>query len=209
MRMSVLAVLAAAAIGAAGCTNNGSATPSPSPTPPPATSAAAGQVAACLVGTWQSTSVAGMAGVSGGSGVRLTIAADGTTTTDFTSMQPITFAVKIAETNVKGRFMYSGEASGKIRTESPTATSGKWEPSGSIDWSKVKVTAELTEPVSAKPADNLPIRDFLGDKSSQTGGVVDIDPLLGAGTYACEGTTTLILTPQDTSGLKWTLTRRP
>lgn len=208
MRMSVLVVLAAAAIGASACTD-GSATPTPSPTPPPATSAAAGAIASCLVGTWQSTTVQGPAGVTGGGGVRLTIAADGTATTDFTSMQPITFAAKIAETNVKGRFMYAGEASGKVRTESPTATSGKWEPAGSIDWSKVKVTAELTEPVPAKPADNLPIRDFLGDKSSQTGGVVDIDPLLGAGTYTCEGTTTLILAPQDTSGLKWTLTRRP
>lgn len=211
MRMPVLAVLAAVALGAAGCTDGTTTTPSsPSPTPPPAaTSAAASQVASCVVGSWQTSSVQGIAGVAGGAGATMTIAADGTTTIDFTSMQPITFAASIANNNVKGRFMYLGQASGKIRTASPTATSGSWEPAGSIDWSQVRVTLELTEPVQAKPLDNLPIRDYLGDKSSQTGGVVDIDPMLGSANYTCEGTTTLILTPQDNQGLKWTFTKRP
>jgi hypothetical protein len=56
--------------------------------------------------------------------------------------------------------------------------------------------------------DNLPIRDYIGDKSSQIGGVVDIDPMLGSGSYTCEGTGTLILAPKDSKGLTWTLTRR-
>jgi hypothetical protein len=207
MRISVLAVLTSAAIGAAGC--SGTSTPTPSPSTPPATSAAAGSVASCMVGTWQSTAVQGGFGVTGGAGVRMTITAAGDTTTDFTSMQPIMFAVKIAERDVKGRFTYGGQVNGKMRTASPTATSGTWEPAGPIDWSQVKVTLELTDPVQSKPLDNLPIKDYLGEKSSQTGGVVDIDPMLGSGSYTCEGTATLILTPKDQNGLKWTLTRKP
>ena len=64
--------------------------------------------------------------------------------------------------------------------------------------------------VVAKPFDNVPIRDLLGEKTNprQTGGVVDIAPMLGSGTYTCQGTTTLILTPQDSQGLKWTFTKK-
>lgn len=214
MRMSVLAVLAAAAIGAAGCADlSGNPSPSASPTPKPSpssTATASGKVAACLIGTWQTASVQGFTGLSGGSGARLSIGTDGTTLIDFSGMQPISFATKVAETNLKGRFVYSGQAGGKISTDSATATSGKWEPVGSIDWGKVKVTLDLSEPVVAKPFDNAPIGDLLGEKANprQTGGVVDIAPMLGTGTYTCEGTTTLVLTPQDANGLKWTLTKR-
>ena len=219
MRMSVLAVLAATAMGAAGCANipgfgPPSASPSTSPAPPasPAQPAqpAPNKVAACVVGNWQTDSVQGFTGLSGGSGAKLSVGTDGAILTDFTGMQPIAFTVKIGETNIKGRFAYSGQASGKIATDSATATSGKWEPVGTVDWGKVRVTLDLTEPVVAKPFDNVPIRDLLGEKANprQTGGVVDIAPMLGSGTYTCQGTTALILTPQDDQGLKWTFTKK-
>jgi hypothetical protein len=167
-------------------------------------------VAACLVGNWQTDSVQGFTGLSGGSGAKLSVGSDGTILTDFTGMQPIGFTVKVAETNLKGRFVYSGQASGKISTDSTTATSGKWQPVGTVDWGKVRVTLDVTEPVVAKPFDNAPIADLLGEKTNprQTGGVVDIAPMLGSGTYTCQGTTTLILAPQDSQGLKWTFTKK-
>jgi len=215
MRMSVLAVLAAAAIGAAGCGNlqinaQPSASPSSKPPPSPAQSSAATKVAACLVGNWQTEAAQGFTGLSGGSGAKLSVGTDGATLIDFTGMQPISFTVKVGETNLKGRFVYGGQASGKIGTDSATATSGKWDPVGQIDWGKVKVTLDLSEPVVAKPFDNVPIRDLLGEKANprQTGGVVDIAPMLGKGTYTCQGTNTLILTPQDSQGLKWTFTKK-
>jgi hypothetical protein len=216
MRKSVLAVLAAAAISAAGCGNlqvnaQPSASPSTNPAPPPSPAqAGTGKVAACLVGTWQTESVQGFTGLSGGSGAKMSVGTDGATLVDFSGAQPISFTVKVGETNIKGRFAYSGQASGKINTDSATATSGKWEPVGPVDWGKVKVTLDLTEPVVAKPFDNMPIRDLLGEKANprQTGGVVDIAPMLGSGTYTCQGTTTLILTPQDNQGLKWTFTKK-
>lgn len=216
MRMSVLAVLAAAAIGAAGCdvlqgAAQPSASPSSNPPPSPAQStAAANKVAACLVGNWQTDSVQGFTGLTGGSGAKLSVGTDGATLIDFAGMQPIAFTVKVGETNLKGRFVYSGQASAKIGTDSATATTGKWQPTGTVDWGKVKVTLDLTEPLVAKPFDNVPIRDLLGEKANprQTGGVVDIAPMLGSGTYTCQGTTTLVLTPQDDQGLKWTFTKK-
>lgn len=219
--MRMLAALSLAAIGAAagmaGCGNGTTPAPAGSSAPPPAaTTGAPSQVANCVVGSWQTTAVqqsaaaqGGSATVSGGAGVRLNVAADGAATLDFTSMQPVNFEAMVLGQNVKGSFTYAGEASTKVRTDSPSATSGTWQPAGSVDWSKVKVSADLTQPVQGKPLDNLPLRDYLGDKSSQTGGVVDIDPLLGKGTYTCEGSTSLTLTPENTKGLKWTLTKRP
>lgn len=216
MRMPVLAVLAAAAIGVAGCANiPGFGTPSASPSTSPAPPASPAQtgpnkVAACLVGNWQTESVQGFTGLSGGSGAKLSVGTDGAILTDFSGMQPIAFTVKVGETNIKGRFVYSGQASGKIVTDSTMATAGKWEPAGTVDWGKVKVTLDLTEPVVAKPFDNVPISDLLGEKANprQTGGVVDIAPMLGSGTYVCQGTGTLILSPQDTHGLKWTFIKK-
>lgn len=216
MRMSVLAVLAAAAIGAAGCANLqggaavASASPSTSKPAPSPSQAAPTKLATCLVGNWQTASVQGFTGLSGGDGAKLSVGTDGAILVDFAGMQPIAFAVKMGDTNIKGRFVYSGQASGKIGTDSATATSGRWEPVGPVDWGKVKVTLDLTEPVVAKPFDNVPIRDLLGEKANprQTGGVVDIAPMLGSGTYTCQGTTTLILTPQDDQGLKWTFTKK-
>jgi hypothetical protein len=219
MRMPVLAVLAATAIGVAGCadipgfgppTASPSASPAPPASPAPSGQAAPAKVAACLVGNWQTDAVQGFTGLSGGSGAKLSVGTDGAILTDFSGMQPIAFTVKVGETTIKGRFAYSGQASGKIGTDSATATSGRWEPVGPVDWAQVRVTLDLTEPVVAKPFDNVPIRDLLGEKANprQTGGVVDIAPMLGSGTYTCEGTTKLTLTPQDTHGLKWTFTKR-
>jgi hypothetical protein len=65
-------------------------------------------------------------------------------------------------------------------------------------------------PIVAKPFNNVPIRDLQGEKANprQTGGVVDIAPMLGAGTYLFQRTPMAVLTPQDDQGLKWTLTKK-
>ena len=127
MRMPVLAVLAAAAMGTAACgnLNLGTAQPSASPStnpPPSSTQAAPAKVAACLIGNWQTDSVQGFTGVTGGSGAKLSVGTDGAILVDFTGMQPIGFTVKAGDTNIKGRFVYSGQASGKIGTDSATTS---------------------------------------------------------------------------------------
>lgn len=206
MRVSVVAALASAtfALAVTGCTNGTTPTePSVSPTPSPTF---AGQVASCVVGTWHSIDAKG-ANVAGGGGVMVVIAPNGDVTMDFANMQPATFSVRVAETDIKGSFVYSGKASGKVRTFTTSGTSGDWEPDGPIDWSQLKVSADLTAPVQAKPLDNLPIADYLGDKSSSTGNIVDIAPMLGKGTFTCEGAT-LVLTPENNKGLTWTLGRK-
>jgi hypothetical protein len=85
-------------------------------------------------------------------------------------------------------------------------TSGTWEPVGTVDWDDIRVTIELTSPIEAKPLDNARLGDYAGDSADQTGNVVDVDPLLGAGEYECRGDT-LVLTPDDDGGITWTLAR--
>ncbi len=187
---------------------------STTPSPVPTAAASAGQVAACAVGKWTSVEVKGGSMVTGGGGVAVDIAANGTLTMDFASMQPATFSVRAGNTDFKGKFVYGGKATGMIRTSAPLASppglgtsQGTWEPAGPVDWSTLTVTLDLTSPVQGRPLDKLPLKDYLGDKSSSTGGVVDVAPILGKGTYICEGAT-LVLTPEGNRGLVWTLARK-
>lgn len=203
----VLAALAA-------CGDDGSE----NPTGPAATSAApsgptATGVAECVVGDWRTTGVAadatseaGTVDVSGGAGVSMTIGSDGATTVDFAAMDPVTFDGEIAGASVAGELAYGGAASGAVRTDTGAA-SGTWEPVGSADWRDVTVTVALTEPVAATPIDNAPIGDLVEQADEVTGEVVDIEPILGEGTFRCEGET-LALGPVDGEpGLTWTLER--
>jgi hypothetical protein len=171
-------------------------------------------VAACAVGNWQSTEASLVAGgplgngsVSGGSGVKVEVEATGQTEVDFTGMQPIMFSGTAMGATVKGQFVHTGKATGQIRTGDATSMSGTWEPVGKANWGDVKVTLELTEPLKAKPFENLPIASVVDNATnSQTGGVVDVDPLLGKAKYEC-GTNTLTLTPEDNKGVTWKLTK--
>jgi hypothetical protein len=65
---------------------------------------------------------------------------------------------------------------------------------------------DLTEPVQARPFDNVRIGEVVGGGVDQTGNVVDVNPLFGRGRYECRGDT-LTITPADDGGLGWTLSR--
>jgi hypothetical protein len=83
--------------------------------------------------------------------------------------------------------------------------SGTWEPVPPIDWADTRVTVDLLKPMKVRPVENVKIADYVADGASQTGNVVDIEPLLGKGSYQCQGDN-LVLTPDD-GGMGWTLTR--
>jgi hypothetical protein len=177
----------------------------------------AGEVVDCVVGDWRSTGVAGQIGggiaeveVGGASGVTLTVGPDGATTIDFTDMEPASFDGEAAGAEVAGELSYDGQATGTIRTgtDGGEATSGTWEPVDTADWSGVRVTVDVTEPVAARPFDGTPIGDVVGQADETTGDVVDVEPMLGEGTFECQVEDTLVLSPDDDRrGMTWTLDR--
>jgi hypothetical protein len=222
MRTPANAALAIAALGlaVAGCTD-GSITTGPTPgvggtatASAPAPSVTGGPVASCVTGDWRTTAASGEASagsaaarIDGGSGIAFEVGPDGATTVNFTGMQPATFTVAVAGTDVSGSFVYAGTVAGTIQTGGGTAaTSGTWEPVGTVDWGETRLTVDLTKPVQVRPLDNARIGDYVGDGANQTGNVVDVDPLLGTGTYECQGDT-LVLAPDSDSGITWTLAR--
>jgi hypothetical protein len=169
-------------------------------------------VAQCVTGTWRTTGVSGTDGsdianweLSGGSGVSVAIGAGGTVEVDFSGMQPVDFAARVADVDVAGRFSYGGQASGTVRTEGDT--SGSWEPEGQVDWAGLRLTVDLTEPVVARPLDDEPIGDSIANLAEQAGDAVDINPFLGTGSYRCEGDT-LVLSQDDDLDTEWTLQRQ-
>ncbi|MCW6008832.1 hypothetical protein K1W54_30455 [Micromonospora sp. CPCC 205371] len=212
MRTPAKAVMTLAAIGlaVAGCqtgTGGTGSTASPSPTPS-SSGSAGGQAVECVTGDWRTTGAAGTAGsgsataeVTGGSGVAVNIQRDGAVRADFSGMQPVTFDVNAAGTAIRGQFWYGGTANGTIRT-----MEGRWEPIPPIEWGDVRVTVDLTSPVKARPFDDVRLGDYVGDGVGQTGGVVDVQPFLGKGSYECRGDT-LVLSPSGDNGLTWTLAR--
>lgn len=202
--------LAAIGLAATGCqtgTGGTGSTPSPSPTPS-SSGSAAGQAAECVTGDWRTTGATGTAAsgntsadVTGGSGVAVNIQRDGAVRADFSGMQPVTFGLKVANTDVSGQFWYGGTANGTIRT-----MEGTWEPIPPMEWGDVRVTVDLTAPVKARPFDGVRLGDYVGDGVGQTGNIVDVQPFLGKGAYECRGDT-LVLSPSNDNGLTWTLQR--
>ncbi|WP_203789774.1 hypothetical protein [Paractinoplanes rishiriensis] len=90
---------------------------------------------------------------------------------------------------MRGNFVYAGQATGAITTDSTTGMTtspattgtsspdaGAWRPVGDLDWDKTTFTVNLTEPVQAQPFDNVPLGQYTGEGANQTGNVVDIDP---------------------------------
>jgi hypothetical protein len=100
----------------------------------------------------------------------------------------------------------SGTASPSPTIGGSASSSGSWEPLPPVRWGNTRVTVDLTAPVKIRMLDNAQISDYVGDGASRTGNVVDIEPLLGRGTYDCSGDT-LVLTPDRGDGTRWTLTR--
>lgn len=121
LRRNVLAAGAILILGVAACNTNDRNGGGTQPTPTP--------VAQCPVGDWRSTQVAASASVvgvtitaQGGSGVKMTIAADGAVHADVTGMQPIGFSAQAAAAQVKGEFLYQGSIDGKVNLSGATAT---------------------------------------------------------------------------------------
>jgi hypothetical protein len=146
-------------------------------------------------------------------------------------MKPVTFSARIGTAQVRGTFVYAGQATGTITTESGTGTAaspgtaspspqmtaspgmtgpspdaGAWRPVGDLDWDETTFTVDLTEPVQARPFDNVPLGQYTGEGADQTGNVVDIDPFFDAGRYTCQGDR-LTVTPDEDGDLPMVLQR--
>lgn len=211
MRLSATVVIGLSTMVSAACAT-GAAQPQSSASS--AATATGGPVAACAVGDWtsaqvttQASSPAGEATISGGGGVMVRISGTGRAEVDFAAMDPVRFSATNGEASLSGQFRYSGHATGQIRTGDATSTSGTWEPVGKADFSDVRITVDLSDPVKLRPFDNVPISPLIaGDR--QAGGAVEADPILGRANYTC-GTNSLTLTKLDAGGLTWQLSRKP
>jgi hypothetical protein len=174
-----------------------------------------GKTAACVVGTWKSTSLAGtLSGngvngtLTGGGGVVLTIAKDGKTTVTFDGMQPVGFTFKVAGGDVRGAFAYGGKVNGTLTMPSSSATSGTWEPTGTVDFSALNVTVDILSPTSVRVADKLPLAQFVGSGQTDASNAVDGQPILKKSTYKCSGNTLQLGPPAGNTGTgTWTLTK--
>jgi hypothetical protein len=209
-----LVAVTALGVGLAGCSNGAgtpgagssgktsagasAATSSGASTGAPGTNGT-GAAAPCLVGSWKATGLSGkLSGLvtgtfTGGGGTLLTVDSAGKAQVDFGSMQPVTFAFTVSGGDVKGSFGYGGKVSGTVKT--PTAATGTWEPAGTVDFSTLTVTVDLTSPAAVRVADKASIADFAGTGTADTGGAVDAQPVLKKSSYDCSGGTTLKLGP--------------
>lgn len=199
-RAWVVSAVVAATATLAGCGQQSPGAAQPSP---------AGQVASCVVGKWRSSGVGGQVSagpatltVAGAGGVALDVADDGAANLDFSRMRPMTFSGEVAGQRVAGEVTYSGAARGAVDTGGQEP-SGTWRPRVDSDWSRVRVTAAVTEPRAATPLDDVPLGEAVERADKLTGDVVDVDPVLGESDYACRDDTLEI----TDAGITWTFTR--
>jgi hypothetical protein len=172
-----------------------------------------GAAASCLVGTWKSTGIDGkltgngMNGtLAGGGGVGLTIAADGKTTANFDTMQPVTFTFTVVQQEVKGSFTYGGKVNGTVKT--PTDATGTWEPVGTVDFNTLTVTVDIANPAAVRVADKLPLSQFAGTGATDTGNAVDAQPILKKSAYKCSDNRLELSPPAGTPGVgTWVWTK--
>jgi hypothetical protein len=226
MRITKLAVVAAGlTLGLAACSpggSSGSATPGASGSTSAGSGTTSGGVTSgggvansCVVGNWKSTGVnmafdsnGAHGSTSGGGGLVLKVAGDGKTVIDFTSMQPITFTTSVGGTEIKGSFVYGGKAAGQVQVNDGMATKGTWKPVGTADWREMTVTVDLVSPVQSRIFDHVKIADFATAGGAQTGGTVDVQPILQEATYECGGSTLTLGPPAGTTaGGTWVLSR--
>jgi hypothetical protein len=180
-------------------------------------STAGGTVVAgsCVVGTWKTTGVSGaLTGdgvngtIKGGSGVTMTVAPNGATTVAFAGMKPIEFTYSVSGGGVKGTFSYGGTVSGGVKLPAAGVKSGTWQPTGTVDFSPVTVTVDVSNPAVGRVADKQPLSDFVGSGTASAGAAVDAQPLLKTGAFSCAGSTLTIAPPAGSGGVgSWTLTK--
>ena len=183
----------------------------------PGTSAAAGANAPpqCVVGKWSATGVDAEGGfgkasgtISGGTGATMNVGADGMTEVGFSGSRPLDFSAEVAGATVRGQAQYNGTVRGSVQFGPEGSDNrGAWTPQGQITWDALKATVKLTEPISVTLLDNAEISDFTGDKATQAGGAVDVQPVLRSGTYTCNGDTLQVRTEQNGPTMEWTFTR--
>jgi len=68
----------------------------------------------------------------------------------------------------------------------------------------------VTKPLAATVADHVKLSDITNGQTAQAGNVVDLQPLLRPGTYRCDGSANLTITPSTSDGgpsLVWTFAR--
>ena len=75
---------------------------------------------------------------------------------------------------------------GTVKTSS-SGNSGTFEPTGPVDFKTVTVTVNLTSPATVTVADKLPLTEFTGTGTADTGGAVDAQPVLKKSQYSCDG----------------------
>jgi hypothetical protein len=99
----------------------------------------------------------------------------------------------VSGNDVKGTFNYGGKVNATVK--SGTGNSGTLEPTGAVDFSTLKVTVKLTAPAAVTVADNMPISEFAGSGTADTGGAVDAQPILKKSQYECSGNTLKLSPP--------------
>jgi hypothetical protein len=221
MRTRTVVLTAGLLLAATACGNDGTGAGGGAggPTSGPASSAtgaAGGAPPQCVVGRWNASGVAaqGSAGnasatVAGGAGTTMNVAAGGATEISFSGSEPITFSAQVAGRTIRGQASYDGTVRGTVAFGAPDSTGkGTWTPERQVTWDDLRATVKLTEPISVTLLDNARLADFTGDKSTQTGGAVDVQPVLRAGNYTCAGDTLRVVTDVSGPRMEWTFIRR-
>ncbi|MGE5829482.1 MAG: hypothetical protein ACM30G_14150 [Micromonosporaceae bacterium] len=231
-RLSVIAAGAILLLSGAACSSDNGGGAGATPTPTSAAQCPVGKWRSTEV----SSSGSGL-GVTvtahGGSDAKVTIGDDGAVRAIFSGMRPIEFTAQVAGAQVKGEIVYGGNLDGKVdltatnsgstggMTASPSGAattaaspsgsgaSAAWQPVGDVDWSSLRLTVRLSEPVSATILNNVKISEVTGAQTTQAGGAVDLQPLLRDGEYRCDGNDTLVITPHGNGPtVTWTFKRQ-
>jgi len=169
----------------------------------------------CVVGRWSASGVEaeGSAGnasgtVTGGAGTTMNVGANGATEISFSGSRPIDFSAQVAGRTIRGQASYDGAMQGTVAFGAPdSAGKGTWTPQQQVVWDNLRATVKLTEPIAITLLDNARLADFTGDKSNQTGGAVDVQPVLRAGSYTCAGDTLRVVTDVNGPRMEWTFAR--
>lgn len=201
MTLMVIALLAGTASACEGA--------EPSSPPSPSTPQA------CFTGDWEATAVTGQVTMSNASlelagegGTQLSLSPDGQARLNFDTMQPVTFTTALAGAQGKVQYRYHGTLVGTVNTAVAQGDTGPWRPTGTVDWSGLRLTLRLTEPISLTLLDQAQLSKLPGDAQSPAGDAVDLQPLLREGTYRCEGDTLTISPEKSGPNLDWTFNRR-
>jgi hypothetical protein len=124
-------------------------------------------------------------------------------------MRPVTFSTTAGGTEIKGQFVYGGKVTGAVAVPATATTTGVWKPVGTVDWGSLTVTVDMTSPVNGRVFDKVRIADFANSGGGQTGGSVDVQPILREATYECSGNSLKLGPPPGATaaGGTWALQR--